>query len=203
MINADIYTETIAANGVSRRLFQGAFFKLISATGAVNVRTSTVKLNGLISGQGFEKAPFEFLELTDASGAPNTIKYCVATEGFIDGITGSMQITQIVPVTVSAMPAVTVSSTVPVRSGAFSNALNTVGTASAQLVAANAARSYLMFQNKDAASNLYLSFGVAATIANGIKVQPGGVYEMADVQSTQAIFAIADIANTNVLVVQG
>ena len=189
MINAAIYTETILAGSTSRRLFSGAFFKIISATGALNVRTSTVILNGLVSGQGFEKAPFDFLELTDASGAANTVRYTVATEGFLDGITGSMQIT----------------SMVPVRSVSFASTAKTVTNASTQLVAGNTARAYLLIQNKDPAGIVYVNFGAgAATAANGIKIQPGGAYEMSEVQSTQAIQAIGDIAsNANVLVVEG
>ncbi len=188
MINAAIYTETIAAGQTSRRLFSGAYFKIISATGALNVRTDVVNLTALVSGQGFEKAPFTFLELTDASGASNTIRYTVATEGFLDGITGAMQIT----------------SQVPVQSGSFANSQKTVTNASAILVAANSARKYLLIQNQHATGNLYLQFGGAASIGPAIKVSPGGNYELNAVQSTQAIHAIGDVAsNAAVVVVEG
>lgn len=189
MINAAIYTETIAGNSTSRRLFSGSQFKIISATGALNVRTDVVRLDGLVSGQGFESAPFQFLELTDASGAANTVRYVVSTEGFIDGITGAMQVTQMVPT----------------RSVSYANTLKTVANASGQLIASNTSRTYLLIQNKDAAGNVYLNFGAgAATVANGIRIQPGGVYELNANISTQAIQAIGDIAsNTNVLVVEG
>lgn len=188
MINATIYTDTITAGATIRRLFQGAFFKIISATGAINVRTDLVNLTNLVAGQGFEKAPFTALELTDASGASNTVRYIVATEGFLDGITGAMQITSMVP---------------PVSSS-FANSAKTVTNASAQLVAANTARKYLLIQNNDTVGNIFVQFGSAAGLTTGVKIAPGGAYEMSDVQSTQAIYAIGSIAsNANVVVVEG
>jgi hypothetical protein len=189
MINAKIYTDTISANATIRRLYSGALFKIISSTGALNVRTDLVDLSSLVSGQGFQDAPYQFLELKDASGASNTVRYVVATEGFLDGITGSMQITQ----------------NVPVRSGSFANTAATVTNASAQLVAANSARTYLLIQNKDASGNIFVNFGsAAATVANGIKIGPGGNFEMSQNQSTQDLQCIGDMAsNTNILVVEG
>lgn len=188
MINATIYTETIGAGQTSRRLFSGAYFKIISATGAMNVRTDVVTLTAIVAGQGFEKAPFTFLELTDASGAANAIRYIVATEGFLDGLQGSIQ----------------VSSSVIPRMAGLANVPATVTNASAQLLAANAARQYLLIQNKDAAGAIYINFGAVATIANGIKLNPGDSYELSAAVSTQSIFAISDIAsNSNVLTVQG
>ena len=76
--------------------------------------------------------------------------------------------------------------------------------ASAQLLAANAARQYLLIQNKDGAGNLYIAFGKAATVANGVRIIPGGAYELVGVCSTQEIRAIGDIAsNPNVTTVEG
>ena len=188
MINATIYSETISAGQTSRRLFSGAYFKLISATGTVNVRTDVVALSAISSGQGFEKAPFTFLELTDASGAANTIRYVVATEGFLDGIQGTIQVS---------------ASVIPKLAG-LTNVNNTVTSASAQLLAANGARQYLLIQNKDASGFVYVNFGAAATIANGIRIGPGENFELSAAVSTQSVFAIGDIAsNTNVLTVQG
>jgi hypothetical protein len=140
-------------------------------------------------GQGFEKQPYARLEITDASGASNTVRYVIADEGFIAGLSGNM----------------TISSIVPVQSSSFANTAKTVTNASAQLIAANTARKYLLIQNKDAVGNIFVSFGSgAATTANGIKISPGGAYELAQNMSTQELRAIGDIAsNTNVLVVEG
>jgi len=189
MLQATIYEETIGAGLVSTRLFSGAYFNILSSTGAIDVRTDKVNLKGLIAGQGFEKQPFTRLEITDASGATNTIRYVIADEGFIAGLTGNM----------------TISSIVPVQSGSFVNAQATVTNASAQIVAANAARKYLAIQNNDTVGIVYIGFGAAAvTAANGLKIAPGGSYELSDVQSTQAIRAIGSIAsNANVVTVEG
>lgn len=188
MINATIYTDTLTAGNTLRKLVSGAFFKIISSTGQLNVRTDVVMLNGLVSGQGFEKAAYTFLELTDASGAVNTIRYIVATEGFLDGITGSMQIT----------------SQVPIVSASFAVTAPALTTASTQMVAANSARKYLLVQNNDSTASAYLNFGAAAVVGPAsIKIGPGGVYEMSDVQTTQAINFIGSSASALITVVQG
>lgn len=188
-LSATIYTDTLTAGQVLPRQFNGAFFKIISSTGPVDIKTSNVNLKGLTAGQGFEKIPFDRVEITDASGASNTIRYIVASEGFLDGLTGSMQITQ----------------TVPPRSSSFANTAKTVTNVSAQLVAGNTSRTYLLVQNRDTSGSIYLNFGAGpATTANGVLIGPGGAYEMCDAQSTQAIQAIGSIAsNANILVVEG
>jgi hypothetical protein len=98
--------------------------------------------------------------------------------------------------------AVTVTNT----SGPVANTQKTVTSASAQLVAANAGRRYLLIQNKDAAGIVYINFGAgAATAANGVKISAGGSY-VADANYCPdgAIQAIGDIAsNANVVVVEG
>lgn len=188
MLNAQFYTDTIAAGATIQRLFVGAYFNIISATGIIDARTDRVNLKGLTAGQGFEKQPFQRIEITNATGATNTIRYVIADEGFIAGLTGS----------------VSIASTEPVLSSNFANTNPTVTNASAVLVAANQDRKYLTIQNNDTVGNVFVQFGAAATLATGLKIGPGGAFEMSDVQSTQNIYAIGSIAsNANVIVVQG
>lgn len=98
---------------------------------------------------------------------------------------------------------VQVTSLVPTRS-AGTNTQATVTNTSAQLVAANASRSYLLIQNKDATGNIYVTFGAAATVANGLLIPPGGSYELNCNILTAQVNAIGDIAsNANVVVVTG
>lgn len=86
----------------------------------------------------------------------------------------------------------------------FANTAKTVTSASASLLAANAARQYLLIQNNDATGTVYLSFGVAATLANGLRIAPGGTYELPSTQTSQQIFAIGDTAsNANIITVEG
>lgn len=87
----------------------------------------------------------------------------------------------------------------------FTNTQKTVTNVTGQLIAGNTARNYLLVQNKDATANLYLNFGAgAATVANGVKIPPGGNFELNSNLSTDAIQAIGDTAsNANIVVVEG
>lgn len=90
------------------------------------------------------------------------------------------------------------------QSGAFVNTQRTVTNASAQLLAANANRQYLLIQNKDAQGDIYVTFGAAATAGNGIRIEAGGNFTMEGTQSTQAVYAVGTVANNaNVLTVEG
>ena len=188
MLQATIYTDTIAANAVLPRQFVGAYFNILSCTGPINVRTDEVNLKGLTAGQGFEKQPFNRLEITDASGATNTIRYVISDEGFIAGLTGNM----------------TISSIVPVQSGSFAITAPALTTGNTVALAANTARKYLMIVNNDAAAVAYINFGAPAVVgAASIRIGPGGSYEMNTVQSTQAINWIGSAASALITVVQG
>jgi hypothetical protein len=87
----------------------------------------------------------------------------------------------------------------------FVNAQKTVTNASAQLLAGNTNRAYLLIQNNDAAGIVYIGFGAAAvTAANGIKLAPGASYELNSNITTSEIKAIGSIAsNANVITVEG
>lgn len=90
------------------------------------------------------------------------------------------------------------------QSGAFVQAAATVGTASANLLAANTARQYLLIQNTGSSGNIYVQFGpIPATTTAGIKIAPGGFYEQTDIISTQSVQAIGDQAGIPAVVVQG
>lgn len=187
MLNAFIYTDTIAANQTLQKLVTGSYFKILSSTGAIDLTSEKANLKGLVAGQGLEKNPFKRFELKDASGASNTVRYVVADDGFLDGVQGSVTIGQ---------NAIT-------QSGSFANAAATVTNASASLIAANAVRKYMLIQNNGAAA-IYITFGGAATLTTGIKIAAGGAYESGEVASTQQVFAIGDIAsNPNIVTVQG
>jgi hypothetical protein len=53
-----------------------------------------------------------------------------------------------------------------------------VGPAGTQLLLGNKLRTYLLVQNKDAATDLFLSFGNDANAFNGVIVIPRGNYEL-------------------------
>lgn len=89
--------------------------------------------------------------------------------------------------------------------GAFAQNQKTVTNASAQLLAANLFRRYLLIQNKDSVGSVYLKFGAtAATTANGVRIPAGGSYEITGFVPTDAIQAIGDIAsNANIITIEG
>lgn len=89
--------------------------------------------------------------------------------------------------------------------GPMVNAAKAVTNASAQVLAANAARRFLMVQNKDAAGSVWVTLdGSAATTGNGIKIAPGSSLILDVYTPVAAIMAIGDIAsNANIVVVEG
>ena len=89
--------------------------------------------------------------------------------------------------------------------GTMTHVAQTVTSASAQLLAAKANRRYLMIQNNDATGVVYVRLdGTAATITTGIKILPGGSYELQGFVPTGAVMAIGSIAsNANVVTVEG
>lgn len=183
------YTFDIAANATYRLLVGGAYFKLLATTGNVDIKTQDSDLKGMSAGQGVTGQEFSYLAITDKTGATNTIKIVVSDAEFIDSLNGNVGI----------------STNRVATSAAFANTAATVTNASAQLLAANTSRQYLMIQNKDAAGDIYINFGAgAATTVNGIKIPAGGYFEWFGCVPTSAVQAIGSTAsNTNVLTVQG
>lgn len=184
----DIYEFTVPASGSYRLMVQGDYFKILAASGAVDVLGNWGRLSGLTAGQGLEESPFQSLLFTDKTGGPNVLRVVIGDQKFIDGVSGSAAI----------------SSNVVARVGGMTHTSVTVTNASAQHVAANAARQYIAVQNRDVSGILYLRFGAAATTATGILIPPGQSYESGAVVSTQAVHIIGSIAsNANVLIVEG
>lgn len=180
------YTFTIAGSGVYRLQVSGDYFKILAASGLVRVKGKWGELSSLVAGQGLENSEFDDLFFTDESGASNTITVLVGDRNFIDGLTGSVTVTQ-----------------QRVASGAAANTQVTVTNASTTIDAANANRQYLLIQNKDATGIVYLNFGGAATVANGVQINPGGSWESGAFCPTGAVQAIGSIAsNTNVVIVE-
>lgn len=184
----NIYTLNIGALAAANLTVEGEYFKILNSTGPVDVVSDFGALRGLIAGQGLQKTPFKRLLITDASGAENTVRVLISDENFIDGLTGNVNLSK------SVVPTSTL----------FSNVQRTVTNASGLLIAANPGRQYLLVQNKDAVGSLFLSFGGAATLGNGVRVIPGGAYELVGICTTQAVYCIGDAAaNANVVTVEG
>jgi len=188
MLPTNIYPFVVQANGLYRLTVAGRYFKIMSSTGEVEVTADFGRLSPMKTGRGLEDTPFSYLNFRDLSGAGNELVVVVGDKNFVDGISGTSEISKnVVP-----------------QSPNFSTTGKAVATASAQLVAGNLARQYLLIQNNHPSSTLFLGFGAGpATLADGLKVVPGGFAEFASCVPTGAIHAIADAANAAVVVVEG
>lgn len=144
----------------------------------------------------FNDLNFFSIEISHDAGVEQTLVLAVGEGAKI----GSAKVSGAVTITSGS---VTISTLTPTRAtGANTNPA--VTNVSAQLVAVNASRSYLLIQNKDAVGNIYINFGAAATVANGIKIPSNGSFELNCNVLTAVINAIGDIAsNNNVVVVTG
>lgn len=90
---AQIYDFTLAAGGSFEILAEGSYYRILSATGSIEVRRDGgSRLAPMLPGQG-ERDEFQRLTLRDLSGAPNTGFIIVADGTFIDDrITGEVSV---------------------------------------------------------------------------------------------------------------
>lgn len=82
------YDFSLTAGGTQMLTVEGAYFRIQSQTGAMDVTVEGVgTLPGLLTGQGLKETPFKRLLLRDVSGAPNSGQILVASREFIDNRT--------------------------------------------------------------------------------------------------------------------
>jgi hypothetical protein len=188
-IRSQKYTQTLAASAALRLLVNGSFFKVMAASGSVRVTSDNFDLSGISAGQGVQGSPFGYLLLTNETGAPNVVTVLVADAEFVD----------------ASLSTVIVSTNKAPQTGATTSTNKTVTSASGSLLAANANRQYMLIQNNDASGKIWINLaGAAATTANGIKLPPGGSFDMSGTVSTLAVTAIGDLATqSNVVAVEG
>lgn len=187
------FEQTLVAGEVWQLDSPGSLVRIIDCTAAVDLQLTR-------SGIPFAEAKSMLagLKVRDQRGfsgvrvingaTPQTVKIFIA-DGDVD----------------YDRPQVSGSIAIAGQQGAFTQAQKTVTNASAQLLAANAARRYLLVQNNDAAGDIYITLdGTAATTAKGIKIPAGGSYECQGYCPSGEIFAIGSIANNaNVVAVEG
>lgn len=78
----------------------------------------------------------------------------------------------------------------------LANQGGTVSTTSVKILDYFTNRSYLLVQNKSETAKLYLSFGKAATVDNGIMIAPGTAYEP-PFEVMSEVHIISDEADTD------
>lgn len=186
--------QTFTAGQTVRQDGAGTFFRLLRTTGEVDIvfyrrGAEVARAEGMEAGYS-ENIPEGFDALLIASASGQEVKWATRQGGEIryDRIIGNV----VVDNQASA-------------NGDFSNTAKTITTTEGQVLAANASRRYLLIQNKDNTGNIYIKFGAgAATVANGLKLEPGEAYEASQYVPANEVRAIGDIAsNANVLVVEG
>lgn len=92
-MHARIYDFTLTAGAMQRLPVVGDFFKVISATGVINVNVDTGATLDLMPGQGLREFNFNTLTITDKSGAGNVGKILVGFSGMIDDrVTGEVSV---------------------------------------------------------------------------------------------------------------
>lgn len=85
MKNLQIYDWAMPAGGSFQLPVEGAYVRILTATGNVNIIGDTFgKLGPVNRGQGLENTPYRRLVIQDASGAPNSGTVLVSEANFID-----------------------------------------------------------------------------------------------------------------------
>lgn len=187
--------EQLSANGLKEFIVEGDFLRLMVASNDVEIvyfnqgaeiaRTGRIKAG---YAETFKGVHFTSLRVYDKSGAANAIEFVYRLGGDVryDRSSGSVDVT----------------SNQPARLSAAQWAAN-VTNVSGQLVGPHAGRTYLLIQNRETANAIYLNLaGAAAVAAQGVKIPPGGSFELNCNIITNAIYAIGDAAAQNVIVVE-
>lgn len=185
------YSQSITGGQFVRMNTPGTFFRLLSSSAPVDVRfyrngAEVASASGMEAGyaEDFTEA-FDAIEIATAS--TQTPKWAVRLGGSIryDRMAGIVDVSNV--------------------GGDFTNTPETVTNADSQMLPANAARRYLLIQNKDGAGSIFIKFGAgAATVANGLRIGPGGSYELQGYVARNEVRAIGDIAsNANVIAIEG
>lgn len=174
--------EAIGAGATVRFQIPGRYFRLVETTGPVTVvffRNGSEIAESQQVEAGYAEsflssgAGFEFVEIYSATA--QTIKFAVRVESTLsyDRAVGNVAVTNF--------------------NGAFNVTNAGLSTTAGYVKSINASRRFLGIQNKSAAATAWVRFdGGTASQATGIKIPPGGYFEMSGYVTNQAISAIAD-----------
>lgn len=193
------FVQTFAGSATWPLNVPGNYFTILSCTNPVNVRLfkngkklelgevkallAGLEVGPLVPGDGL---PYSFDRVEIDATAADTITVAIGNgQARYNRSNGNVAITNV--------------------NGAFVNTAATVTNASQSLVAANAARRYLLIQNNDASGDIFVTVdGTAATLAKGIKIKAGQSYEAQGFVPTGQVFAIGSLAsNANIVTVEG
>lgn len=184
------YAYTLAAGETRRFSVVGNTLRHKTGTGAVDVQANGGTVS-LMPGQQITDTAKRFSEFSIKNNGAGTVSG-VMIAGDVDfkddQFTGNVAVTN--------MPAV---------NGAFVTTVKTIATVDGQMMAENSARRYLLIQNRHASSTIVVKFGAGAvSMTTGVKIAPGGTYEITGYVPTNEVRAICDGGgNGSVTVVEG
>jgi hypothetical protein len=154
---------------------------------AVEVRVENAEDSTYVvmdEGEDFEFSPFKRLRVSHESGADQSITLIVTKgkKGSSAKVGGSVDIGNL-----------------PDTGGAFTQGRASVTNVANPLLAANAARRYLLIQNNDASQNLRVTLdGSAPAVGSGFRLKPGESLEITTYAPTGAINAMMEAASASV-----
>jgi hypothetical protein len=164
----------------------------------IPVRFKTVNGDDFEIKQGDEVsiASFQYVYIKNESAGDEVIDLYTGTKERVGSaeLSGSVALTGDVSLSAATLAALE-NVTVQNVSGAFTQGRASVTNVNQVLIAANAARRYLLIQNNDASAVMRVNIaGNAAAAGQGFRVQAGGVLELSGFQSTQAINVMMETA---------
>lgn len=187
------YTIKIAAGQAFELAAVGNYIRVKTAAVALRVQSLENDVDIEIEqGEAALVMPFQRLRISHADAAEQSVILQIGNDSRVDSskVAGSIAI--------ATLPDVLL------ENGAYAQTNETIGVVSASLLAANAARRFLLLQNKHATGNVWVNLaGAAATTANGVKLSPGMSLLLDTFCPTGEIFAIGDVAHSDFVAVEG
>lgn len=185
----------------------GDFFRLLETGAKVTVyiyrHGREIARADEISGGYAEKFAEPFDEIAIESAVAQDVQFAIRLGNVVSydaPPTGSVTVANVPHVQVDSIPAVTVSGSI--RRSFFQDSL-AIGVVNTSLFIAKPTRDYLFIQNTSVSANIFVSLDSSpATVARGIKLEPGASLELDSVLPTGEITAIADAAGATVTRVQ-
>ena len=177
-----IYNNTIAAGASVTIHARGRFVRGISADSRYSIQIDGGAATPFETGIAFETpAEFQQIRITNTAAASQAIEVAISERAVFDNrLVGNVDISGGIRAAAN-------------RESSYGNA--TIGAAAAVIVAANASRGEVLVQNVHATNTLYIGTDNAVTVANGLKVGPGGSISLT---VDDDVYGIADAAGTDV-----
>lgn len=182
------FSETLAAGaaGAKEITEAGDFFRIL-ASAAEDLTVTFYKAGrevGTVQAVGagyYEKTDFDRVRFFSAAGGVVSIVTRIGAEVGYDRAVGAVNVTGTI--------------VTKEENGGFSQTAPAVGTGSTLILAANANRRYLNFQNNHGAAVIRLQVdGAAASGNTGLKLSPGQPMEIQGRAPTGAIYALSSVA---------